>query len=662
MYEMKPYLRLSDQTVQDYHVQLHCSENNGVTAVFLKGFSNQPLDPDFGAGIHINISDSQSWMANFRSCEFWCSPAFGTDYSQVPEETQGLVYRKTNGDFGVILPVVSEQYKCVLTGGPDGMLTAKLFSWYDSLNSCDALAFVCAEGPNPYSLTEQCAEEALKLLGTGVRHRKQRRYPEIFEYLGWCSWDAMEIRVNEADLVRKCQEFRDKEIPVKWAIIDDMWAEVRDFYGVSYANRPEMFRLMHSSKLYSFEADPYRFPNGLKGCIDKMKDYGITVGMWHPTTGYWVGIDPTGPIYKDLKDYLIRTPAGMYLHSYEHDKAYHFFNAFHDFLRKSGAEFVKIDNQSMTRRFFKGLAPVGEVARSFHNAIEASVGQHFDNTMIHCMGTANEDMWNRTVSPVSRCSGDFQPENSQWFIRHILQCSYNTLIQGQFYFCDWDMWWTDDGQALRNSVLRAISGGPVYVSDQLDRSNRQVLMPLVTSDGRILRCDRPAMPTADCLTVDPTSSGKIFKLQNMCNGSGILAAFNLSATTDESDSSMPLTYAAANPAAITVTGTIRPADVDGLLDANPNADSFAVYEHFSKELQILKPQESFEISLENIHDFRLYVIAPVVDGFAVIGRPDKFISPATGRAVFGHQVQLTEDGEDAIVEEGKLKLIPSPDL
>lgn len=46
-------------------------------------------------------------------------------------------------------------------------------------------------------------------------------------------------------------------------------------------------------------------------------------------------------------------------------------------------------------------------------------------------------------------------------------------------------------------------------------------------DGRILRCDRTAVPTIDCLTIDPTKSGHIFKLQNQCNDSGVIAVFNL---------------------------------------------------------------------------------------------------------------------------------------
>lgn len=628
---VKAYLNLNDGTEQDFQVITEEIKLSDVTAVKVKGFSPKTLDEDFGVGIDFTIDGVESWMADFRHSEFWCMPAFGKDLSGVPDETQGFLYRKNDGSFGAVLPVVSKKYKCVLSGSPENKLTAKLFSWCGGLNYCDEITFLFAESSDPYRLLERVTEEGLKLLNNGCRTRAQRRYPEIFEYLGWCSWDAMEISVNEEDLVRKCEEFKKKNIPVKWAIIDDMWGEVHDFYGIKYNDRKEMFRLMHSSKLFSFEADPKRFPNGLKGCIEKMNGYGIKVGMWHPTTGYWVGIDPEGTIYKNHKDSLIQTKTGIFIHDYKQDKAYAYYNALHDYLRECGTEFVKIDNQSMTRRFYKSLAPVGEVARNFHNAMEASVGQHFDNAMINCMGMASEDMWNRAVSPISRCSDDFRPEDSAWFTKHIMQCSYNDLIQGQFYYCDWDMWWTDDGQAVKNSILRAVSGGPIYVSDKLDRSNRDILMPLVTDDGKILRCDRPAFPTADCLTVDPTVSGNIFKLQNVCGDSGVIAAFNINKDNAE------------------VGGTVSPSEISGL-----EGEEFAVYEHFSKTLNILKMDDKLDITLKNINEYKLYVIAPIKDGFAPIGRTDKFISPKTIKSVIGRSIELTEPGEYAYVEDGKL--------
>ena len=628
------YLHLSNGETQNFHVRLETTQENDVQAVWIDGFANGPIDPEFGAGIEITIEDANRWMADYRHTEFWCRPAFGTDFSEVPQDTQGLIYEKTDGTYGVILPVVSEHYKCILTGEPQGKVLAKLFSWYEGMTVCKGLAFVWAEGENPYILLDQCAKAGMKLLGTGYRVREERRYPEVFEYLGWCSWDAFEIRVDEKSLTGKCQEFKEKGIPIKWAIIDDMWAEVHDFYGIPYHTRSEMFRLMHASKLYSFEADPIRFPNGLKGCIDKMKEFGITVGMWHPTTGYWMGLDPAGETYEKMRDCLIQTQDGRYIHSPEQEKAYKFYSAFHDHLRQCGAEFIKIDNQSMTRRFYKGYASVGQVARQFHNAMEASVGQHFDNQMINCMGMASEDMWNRSVSPISRCSDDFQPEDRAWFTKHILQCSYNCLIQGQFYYCDWDMWWTDDGQAVKNSILRAISGGPIYVSDTADRSRAEILKPLAYEDGRILRCDKPAMPSMDCLTVNPVNSGRIFKVQNTCNGSGVIAVYNL----DEENGA--------------VTGTISPMDVDGLA-----GEEFAVYEHFSGECRILKKEDTFELTLKDSDAFKLYVLVPLKDGCGMIGRIDKFISPAAVRYNSAGEAELIEAGPYAYVKNRELIIV-----
>lgn len=589
------------------------------------------LNSELGVLVDIEIPNIREFMADYRHSEFWCKPSFGTKLSEIPDNTQGLIVKKNDETFIAVLPVVSDKYKCVLKGNEKNLLEAKLFSWYESLNDCKCLAFTFAYGDNPYDLLNECAKLGSKLLGNRCKLRNERKYPEIFEYLGWCSWDAFEIRVSEDNIVKKCEEFKRKQIPVRWAIIDDMWAEVRDFWGAKYSTRREMFDLMHSSRLYSFKADSKRFPNGLKSTIDKVNDYGIKVGMWHPTTGYWKGIDKKGDIYKENKDLLLQVDDETLIPSYEESKAYEFYNRFHDYLKSSGAEFVKIDNQSMTRRFYKKYAPVGEVARQFHDAMEKSVAEHFGGRMINCMGMANEDMWNRTDSPVSRCSDDFQPEDRPWFTKHILQCTYNSLIQGQFYYCDYDMWWTDDGQAIKNSVLRAVSGGPVYVSDTLGRSRAEVLKPLIFENGRILRAENVGVPTIDCLTENPTNSGKPFKVQNKANGCGVLAAFNLDADNKA------------------VSGKISSSDIDMI-----SGEEFGVYEHFSKSLVIIKKGESFDIVLKDNDDFKLFIVVPLKNGNGIIGRTDKYISPLTYRKNADGSYDIIENGPFAIIENRKL--------
>lgn len=129
----------------------------------------------------------------------------------------------------------------------------------------------------------------------------------------------------------------------------------------------------------------------------------------------------------------------------------------------------------------------------------------------------------------------------------------------------------------------------------------------------------------------PVNSGKVFKLQNTCNSCGVIAAFNL----DEEEKR--------------VVGTISPKDVSGLV-----GEEFAVYEHFSKELKILKANESFTLELENSNEYRLYILVPLMDGCAMIGRIDKFISPATYRYTKAGVADLKEDGPYAYVRNYKL--------
>ncbi len=600
-----------------------------VRVVWADVLSSAALDPDRGVVIGIGDLGGETFTADWRHSEFWCRPWFGNDLREVPDETYCLIAKEGDG-YTVLLAVTGDTYKCVLEGTPEG-LTAKLFSWCEGLNRCDAPAFAWGHGNNVFDLLHRCAAAASRAAGGFCPVREDRQYPEIFSWLGWCSWDAMEIRVCEEDLLKKCREFREKGIPVRWAILDDMWSSVPDFVGAAYASRPEMFRLMHASRLRSFEAAPERFPKGLRHCIGKMNELGFTVGMWHPTTGYWWGIEPGGPIFREYRDCLIQTEDGRWIPAPDKQSAFRFFDGFHTFLQSCGARFVKVDNQSMYQRFYKGSGPVGRVMRDVHTAIDASAGAHFGGAMINCMGMASEDQWSRPSSAVSRCSDDFQPEDRDWFTKHILQCSFNSMVQGQLYWCDWDMWWTDDGQAVKNSILRAISGGPIYVSDPLGRSNGEILAPLCLSDGRILRCDRPAMPAAASIFGDPETSENAFVLQNVTGDSGVLAAFDLRADDGP------------------VTGRISPADIPGL-----QGETFALWERFTGEMRILRREEMWEFTLRDRDDFRLWIAAPYEDGCAVIGMAEKFIAPAAVDDRIGREARLREPGTLLRVLDGVL--------
>lgn len=628
-------------TSDDVKVSLkyRVTESNGLSAVYVDSkITGADFSSFFAVGLEtLPKKEIEGYMSDYRDCAFWCMPQFESDFTKLHERTQGLLIKYKDGGWAFVLPTVDDAYKCNLLG-TEGGFSAGLTTYCSNINTCkDQLAFVCGEGNDPYKLMRDCAVYAMKLLNNGCTVREKRRYPEVFEYLGWCSWDAMEIRVNEEGLITKCREFKDKGIPVKWAIIDDMWAECDNLRDIpdDLSRDTGMFDVMHSSKLRTFDGDPKRFPKGIAHAIRRMKeDYGMTVGMWHPYNGYWSGLDPNGELAKKYKKDFTNVnvtrkgvTAPRIYPKPEADSMYRFYYDWHLYLKQCGAEFVKIDNQSAAGATYaqNNLAPVGKAARELHKAIESSVGAHFDSTLINCMGMANENMFNRSVSAISRCSGDFWPESREWFINHIKMCSYNSLIQGMFYWSDWDMWWTDDGQAKKNSVLRAISGGPIYVSDKIGRSRKEHLLPLCYSDGRILRCENPALPTADCLVANPDNSGAPMKVFNTYKNGGVVAAYNLDSEEKP------------------VSGTISAADISA------KYGEYVIYEHFSGEVNVLRGDEVLNITLKDHDDFRLYIIVPVQNGIAMLGLTDKFNSPLAVDYQFDNLWSMREGGKIGFV-------------
>jgi hypothetical protein len=220
------------------------------------------------------------------------------------------------------------------------------------------------------------------------------------------------------------------------------------------------------------------------------------------------------------------------------------------------------------------------------------------------------------------------PEDRKWFVQHLIQCSFNAFAQGSIYTGDWDMWWSDDAQAKKNSVLRAISGGPIYVSDKLDRSIRDIIMPTAFSDGRIIRLKNHCLPTADCMFEDAENNGKIFKVFNSHKSAGMVAAFNL----DENENA--------------VEGSVSPSDVVGLKKGR-----YVAYNWFTGEATVLENGESLQVSLDNYDDFRLIIFVPLKDNKAVIGLKEKYMSPATV-TVKGDTVQALDDGTLLIYNNG----------
>lgn len=570
------------------------------------------------------------YMANEQHSRYWCRPVWGEDLSALPACVYELLWQ-AGERWCALLSLCGKTYKASLRGCEEG-LECCVSAACAGLTECkDQPILLYGEGDEPLTLLHDIAVEASRILSLPLR--EERECHALFHWLGWCSWDAFQIRVTHEKLLQKAAEFREKKIPVHYAIIDDMWADVPHLAELpSDIEFGEQVREMHASPLRAFEGDPVRFPKGMLAAVEDLKAAGIPkVGIWFPTTGYWYGLIPDSPIHDELRDVTAMGSDGRIVAKPDESSAKRFFDTLCAHAKAWGADMVKIDNQGFYNNY-KDIVPVGVAANAMQSAIDTAATKYFDGALINCMGMPSECMYHRPTSAVARCSGDFLPENRAWFSRHILQASYNGLLQGQFYVNDWDMWWTDDRQAIKNSLCRAISGGPIYVSDTLGRSRPEVLRPVMFQDGRLVLCERSAMPTADCLMEDPTESGRIFKIQNIYRDAGLVAVFNIDAKERA------------------VKGSASPSD------AGLPVGRYAYYEYFTGDCGVLEAGESLSVTLKDAEELRLYTFRPYSGAPVCFGRKDLFVGVGNVLAEEGERIELYEGGEIVFFSETPLSL------
>lgn len=109
----------------------------------------------------------------------------------------------------------------------------------------------------------------------------------------------------------------------------------------------------------------------------------------------------------------------------------------------------------------------------------------------------------------------------------MIHCSYNSLWMGQIIQPDWDMFQSDHCCAKFHAGSRAICGGPIYLSDSLGCHDFDLIKKLVHPDGTIPICQSYALPTRDCLFVNPLFDKKsLLKIWNFNKYGGVIGVFN----------------------------------------------------------------------------------------------------------------------------------------
>lgn len=538
---------------------------------------NRSFFPDGGIEISwTNPEGCRRRIEFYRHKDWWVRPDFTTGASKLKE--RGLTFIMEQQDMYLAASALSiGNFISEFGSVPDKEGAVMLSPGMGGLSRCSQPVLAFGGGNSP--------TEALARLYTeipeGFPLREERNLPrvdDIVSHLGWCTWDAFYQEVNEADILRKMDEFKQAEIPVRWIIIDDGWMQTKE------------------NRLTAFEADPEKFPSGLRGLIQRLKsEYEIRqVGVWHTLAGYWGGIDPNSPIADSLGSSLLKTGNGTLLP--DPDRGEDFWDRWYGYLKTQGVDFVKVDGQSAISNHARYLVPAGDAAAKSHRNLERSAGKHFSHAVLNCMGLAGENFWNRRETLLCRTSDDFVPEQIGTFPEHALQNLYNSLYHGFVYLGDFDMFWSSHPDALRHAVLRAISGGPVYISDPAGNTDRMQLLPLCDSAGRIPRLKGPAVPSEDSILRDPLEEPILLKAVNSCRGIHYIAAFHVSRHEEGSSGSI---------------STL-------LVPDTPNSSVTAVYDVLNHCI----------LHIEHAGDSRITLPPEGVGLFALIEEePDGFITP-----------------------------------
>nr|GLL44790.1 probable galactinol--sucrose galactosyltransferase 6 [Ipomoea trifida] len=582
------------------------------------------------------------FFASFRFKLWWMSQRMGTRGRDVPVETQFLLVEVKTGEdyvYAVFLPLIEGKFRACLQGNSNDELELCLESGdADTVGSDFTHSLYIHVGSDPFTAISD-AVTAVKFHLKSFRQRHEKKLPGIMDYFGWCTWDAFYKEVTEEGVEAGLKSLSSSTTPPKFVIIDDGWQSVA---GDPENGEKSVMRLTGIKENSKFQ----RENTGIQNIVNTAKEkYGLKhVYVWHAITGYWGGVRPglkemeATLKYPNISEGVMENEptwktdaiAVQGVGVVNPKSAHKFFNEMHGYLASAGVDGVKVDVQCILETLGGGVGGRVEITRQYNQGLDASIAKNFpDNGIIACMSHNTDALYCAKQTGVVRASDDFFPRDPVSHTIHIAAVAYNSVFLGEFMQPDWDMFHSLHPAAEYHASARAISGGPVFVSDAPGKHNFDLLKKLVLPDGSILRACLPGRPTKDCLFSDPSRDGiSLLKIWNMNKYTGVIGVYNCQGAAWNA-AEKKNTFHQTKPEAI--TGQIRGRDVhlisEAALDSNWNGNC-AVYSHRSGELVTLPHNAALPVSLR-VLEHEVFIVTPVKDlspglSFAPLGLLDMF--------------------------------------
>ncbi|EEF37676.1 probable galactinol--sucrose galactosyltransferase 5 [Ricinus communis] len=599
------------------------------------------------------------FMSIFRFKVWWTTHWVGSNGRDLENETQMLILDKSDSGrpYILLLPLLEGPFRASLQPGNDDNIDICVESGSTKVLAAGFQSVLYVHiGDDPYKLVKDAMKIVKVHLGT-FKLLEEKNPPGIVDKFGWCTWDAFYLTVHPQGIWEGVKGLVDGGCPPGLVLIDDGWQSIshdedpitKEGMNAAVAGEQMPCRLLKFQENYKFRdyVSPKSLANGstenkgMGAFIKDLKEEFSSVDyvyVWHALCGYWGGLRPNVPglpdtvvvkpklspglelTMEDLAvDKIVSTGVGLV----PPETVEQMYEGLHSHLQNVGIDGVKVDVIHLLEMLCENYGGRVDLAKAYYKALTASVRKHFNGngviaSMEHCndfmflgteaicLGRVGDDFW--CTDP----SGD--PNGTFWLQGcHMVHCAYNSLWMGNFIHPDWDMFQSTHPCAEFHAASRAISGGPIYVSDSVGKHNFPLLKRLVLPDGSILRCQYYALPTRDCLFEDPLHDGKtMLKIWNLNRFTGVIGVFNCQGggwcrETRRNKCASQFSHL--------VTAKTNAKDIEWKNGTNPNSiegvQVFAMYLFKAKKLLLSKPYENIEIALEPFN-FELITVSPVV--------------------------------------------------
>ncbi|KAF3931897.1 Alpha-galactosidase [Dactylella cylindrospora] len=450
--------------------------------------------PGYGPGVFEGIigipipGTIVSYFATIKHGTAWVQPNHSPrgrryDGFRPPKECVLVAFQLASGDVVVFLPMSTAEYTVYLKGDSEGRIVAV---GRNDVGSVKEGRVVCVLGRDVEEAVEEAFYWVRKIgrerdLGVGQTEEEKEGEGEVEvqaeetwnDALKYCTWNSLGRELTDRRVVNAVNDLYDSGIKVETIIIDDNWQSLdgngRDTFGHRWTE---------------FEADKHAFPNGLKGLVDDIKrsNPGVKhVAVWHGILGYWNGVSPSGWI---ARNYRLRNVGNGSIYVVDKSDIGRLYDDFYRFLSNNGITAVKADTQCLLDERLPSWDK-GDLFPAYLAAWRTAASKYFGTRAISCMSLVPQILFTNHLYPTLpkftlRNSDDFFPHTPNSHPWHIFANAHNAIFTSRLNVtADWDMFQTKHDWAGYHAAARCLSGGPVYITDDVGSHDISIVKKVV---------------------------------------------------------------------------------------------------------------------------------------------------------------------------------------